>query len=271
MLAFEPPRFAEFSTLGGAIASGLSGPRRSYCGAARDFVLGCHIINGKGKILRFGGQVMKNVAGYDVSRLMVGAFGTLGVLLEVSLKVLPRPAASLTLVREYPAGQALQRMRELAGKSIAVDASCHLDGALYLRLSGSHEAVHAARRSLGGEVLQDDTAFWRRLRDHELPFFADAQPLWRLALPPATPLLPLEGIRLIEWGGAQRWLKTAEDAAAVRAAAALAGGHATLFRHGERSDVFHPLPAGLLALQRNLKRAFDPHGIFNPGRMYPEI
>lgn len=271
MLAFEPPRFAATSTLGGAIASGLSGPRRAYCGAARDFVLGCRIINGKGEILRFGGQVMKNVAGYDVSRLMVGAYGTLGVLLEVSLKVLPRSAASLTLMREYPAEQALQRLRELAGKPLPVDASCHLDGALYLRLSGSHEAVQAARRKLGGELLEDDASFWRRLRDLQLPFFAGAQPLWRLSVPAACPLPPPDGAWLIEWGGAERWLKTDADVAGVRDAAAQAGGHATLFRSGERNDTFHPLPAGLLALHRNLKRAFDPHGILNPGRLYPEF
>jgi glycolate oxidase FAD binding subunit len=271
MLAFEPPRFAADSTLGGAIASGLSGPRRACCGAARDFVLGCRIINGKGEILRFGGQVMKNVAGYDVSRLMVGAFGTLGVLLEVSLKVLPVAAASLTLVREYPADQALQRMRELAGKPVSVDAGCHVDGTLYLRLSGSHEAVQAARRKLGGELLDDDASFWRRLRDLQLPCFDGAQPLWRFSVPAASPLLPPEGAWLIEWGGAQRWLKTSVDAGAVRDAAARAGGHATLFRNGARNDIFHPLPAGLLALHRNLKRAFDPHGIFNPGRVYPDF
>jgi glycolate oxidase FAD binding subunit len=271
MLAFEPPRFAATSTLGGAIASGLSGPRRAYCGAARDFVLGCRIINGKGEILRFGGQVMKNVAGYDVSRLMVGAFGTLGVLLEVSLKVLPRPAASLTLVREYPAEQALQRMRELAGKPLPIDACCHLDGALCLRLSGSHEAVQAARRRLGGELLEDDASFWRRLRDMQLPFFAGAQPLWRFSVPAACPLSPPDGAWLIDWSGAQRWLKTDLDAGALRDAAEQAGGHATLFRNGGRNDIFHPLPAGLLALHRNLKRAFDPHGIFNPGKLYAEL
>ena len=271
MLAFEPPRFAETSTLGGVIASGLSGPRRAYCGAARDFMLGCRIINGKGEILRFGGQVMKNVAGYDVSRLMVGAYGTLGVLLEVSLKVLPKPAASLTLVREYAADQALQRMRELAGKPLPVDASCHLDGALYLRLSGSPEAVEAARCRLGGELLEDDAAFWRQLRDLQLPFFAGGQSLWRLSLPAACPLLSLNGSWLMEWGGAQRWLMTDVDVTAVREAAEQAGGHVTLFRGEGRVDTFHPLPAGLLALHRNLKLAFDPYGIFNPGRIYPEL
>ena len=269
MLAFEPPRFAETSTLGGAIASGLSGPRRAYVGAARDFMLGCRLINGKGDILHFGGQVMKNVAGYDVSRLMVGAYGTLGALLEISLKVLPRPTASLTLVREYPADQALQRMRELAGKPWPIDASCHLDSKLYLRLSGSSEAVETARRRLGGSLLQDGAEFWRRLRDLQLPFFAGELPLWRFSMPAAAPLLGVDGEGLIEWGGAQRWLRSELDPATLREKVAQAGGHATLYRGG--ANGFHPLPAPMLALHRNLKRAFDPHGILNPGKLYAEL
>lgn len=267
MLAFEPPRFAETSTLGGAIASGLSGPRRPYAGAARDFVLGSRIINGRGEALRFGGQVMKNVAGYDVSRLMVGAWGTLGVLLEVSLKVLPLPQASLTVVREYPLDQALLRMRELAGKPLPFDASCHLDGKLYLRLSGSEAAVEAARRKLGGDALENADTFWQQLRDRQLPFFAGPQPLWRLSLPPAHPPLHIDGSWLVEWGGAQRWLKTVINAEQVRLAGAQAGGHATLL-NGEDAPFFHPLPAGLLALHRSVKKAFDPHGIFNPGMLF---
>lgn len=259
MLAFEPPRFAETSTLGGAIASGLSGPRRPYAGAARDFVLGCCIINGHGEVLRFGGQVMKNVAGYDASRLMVGAWGTLGVLLDVSLKVLPQPQASLTVVREYPLDQALLRMRELAGKPLPLDASCHCDGKLYLRLSGSAAAVEAARRKLGGEVLEDAAVFWQKLRDRQLPFFDDTQTLWRLSLPAAYASLVTEGTWLIEWGGAQRWLKTQADAEQVRQLAERAGGHAT------QGNPFHALPDALLALHRKIKLAFDARGIFNPG------
>lgn len=270
MLAFEPPRFSERSTLGGAIASGLSGPRRAYAGAARDFVLGCRIINGKGEILRFGGQVMKNVAGYDVSRLMTGAYGTLGVLLEASLKVLPKPAASLTVVREYPIDQALRRMRELAGKPWPVDASCYLGGRLYLRLSGSPEAVETARRRIGGEALAGDDLFWRHLRDWALPFFHE-KPLWRLSVPAAVSMLPLAGEWLIEWGGAQRWLKTEADAEAIRKAAANAGGHATLIGDAAGEDVFQPLPTTLLTLHQHLKHAFDPDNILNPGRLYPEL
>lgn len=270
MLAFEPPRFSQQSSLGGAIASGLSGPRRAYAGAARDFMLGCRIISGKGEILRFGGQVMKNVAGYDVSRLMTGAYGTLGVLLEVSLKVLPKPAASLTMVREYPADQALRRMRELAGKPWPVDASCYLGGRLYLRLSGSPEAVETAKRRLGGEALADDGLFWLHLRDWALPFFHE-KPLWRLSVPAAVAMLPLAGEWLIEWGGAQRWLKTEADVATVRQVAADAGAHATLIRDAAGEDVFQLLPHALLTLHQRLKRAFDPGNILNPGRLYPEL
>lgn len=270
MLAFEPPRFSAESTLGGTVASGLSGPRRAYAGAARDFVLGCRLINGKGESLKFGGQVMKNVAGYDVSRLMTGAYGTLGVLLEVSLKVLPKPAASMTIVREYPVEQALRQMRELGGKPWPVDASCHLDGRLYLRLSGSVEAVETAKRRLGGEVLAGEEMFWQHLRDWQLPFFNEA-PFWRFAVPAATPMLPLHGTWLIEWGGAQRWLKTEADVVTVRKAATEVGGHATLMHSEAGKDVFHPLPPALLALHRQLKQAFDPNHILNPGRLYPEL
>ncbi len=266
MFAFEPPRFAADSTLGGAVASGLSGPRRAYAGAARDFVLGCRIVNGKGEILKFGGQVMKNVAGYDASRLMVGAYGTLGVLLDVSLKVLPQPQTSLTLVREYSTIQALQRMRELAGKPWPLDASCHLDGRLYLRLSGSTESVETARRRVGGETLAGGDLFWRDVRDLRLPFFDG--PVWRLALPAASSMPDLPGEWLVEWSGAQRWLKTDAAPEAVRAAAEQVGGHAFLLFGDGGVAPFHPLPPALLALHRRLKAAFDPAGILNCGRMY---
>ena len=266
MLAFEPPHFSDQATLGGAVASGLSGPRRAYCGAVRDFVLGCRVLDGHGKQLNFGGQVIKNVAGYDVSRLMAGAWGTLGVLLEVSLKVLPQPRASMTVVQSCTAGAALERMRELARLPLPLDASCHRDGRLYLRLSGSQNAVEAARRKLGGETLADSREFWCGLRDHALPFFS-GQPLWRLSLPPAVALLPLAGDWLLEWGGALRWLKTDAPVEQVRAAAEQAGGHAMLFRGGARHDFFHPLPAPLLALHQRLKQGFDPQGLFNPGLM----
>ena len=271
MLAFEPPRFSATSTLGGAVASGLSGPRRPYAGALRDFMLGCRIINGEGEILNFGGQVMKNVAGYDVTRLMVGAWGTLGVLLEVSLKVLPVPQASYSVVLDYTMEEALQKMRELAGKPVPIDASCYLDGHLYLRLSGSESALTALSRQLGGELLQQGKDFWRDLRDLNHPFFNGNMPLWRVSVSPGAPILPLDAACLMDWGGAQRWLRTDIAPEAMRAMVEKLGGHAMLVRGGNPLNTFHPLPAAMLALHRRVKQAFDPNGIFNRGRMYAEI
>ncbi len=270
MLAFEPPHFGAAATLGGTIAAGLSGPRRPYAGSARDFVLGVKLINGWGEVLGFGGEVMKNVAGYDVSRLMTGAMGTLGVLLEVSLKVLPLPEQELTLVQECSAQQALERTNAWAGRPLPISAACHVGGRLHLRLSGVAPTVRAAREHIGGEPLADGTGFWRGLREQELDFFADARPLWRLSVAPGAPQPTLEGDWLLDWGGAQRWLKSEAPAPDIRAAAERLGGHATLFR-GTGAAVFHPLPEALMQLHRNLKQAFDPAGIFNRGRLYPEL
>ncbi|MHB1351872.1 MAG: glycolate oxidase subunit GlcE, partial [Thiobacillus sp.] len=228
MLAFEPPRFGGAGTLGGSIAAGLSGPRRPYAGAARDFVLGLRLIDGTGQPLRFGGQVIKNVAGYDVSRLMVGALGTLGVVTEVSLKVLPRPASELTLQFELDEAAALRTMNQWAGLPLALSASSWHAGLLTLRLSGAAAAVRAAHAKLGGEAIEDVTAFWQRLRDHATPFF-DKRPLWRLATRPTAPPLGLDAPQWIEWGGAVRWLSTDLAAAALRRAAQAAGGQATRF------------------------------------------
>lgn len=273
MLGFEPPHFGGSATLGGTIACGLSGPRRPYAGAARDFVLGVRMLNGKGEVLRFGGEVMKNVAGYDVSRLMVGALGTLGVLLELSLKVLPRPALELTLVQECSSVQALERCTRWSGQPWPLSATAHLDGRLYIRLSGAANAVRAAAPKLGGEPMVAAASLWQDLREQIHPFFAGHEPpLWRISVPPATPPLGLVGEELWEWGGAQRWLRGELSAPAVRAAAMAAGGHATLFRGGDRqSPVFHPLFPMALELHRRLKQSFDPHGLFNPGRLYPEF
>ena len=270
MLPFEPPHLGATATVGGTIACGLSGPRRPYAGAARDFVLGVRVVTGKGEVLRFGGQVMKNVAGYDVSRLMAGALGTLGVLLEVSVKVLPAPASEVTVVLEQGPAEALGAMNRLAGQPLPLSAAGHWDGRLHLRLSGSPTAVEEARRRLGGEA--GPAGVWPDLREQCLPFFAGECPLWRVSVPPTAPPLDLPGEWILDWGGAQRWLRTDAEPQAVRVAAAGAGGHATLFRGGDRdADVFHPLGEGLAALHRRLKQAFDPRGILNPGRMYPGL
>lgn len=271
MLAFEPPHFGGGATLGGSIAAGLSGPRRPYAGAARDFVLGVHLIDGTGQALRFGGQVIKNVAGYDVSRLMVGALGTLGLIAEVSLKVLPKPAEEISLQFELDEAVAIRRMNEWAGQPLPLSATSWHAGLLTLRLSGAVSAVRAAQARLGGEKLADGAAFWRRLRDQDTPFF-DKRPLWRLALKPTTPPLNPGYAQWIEWGGAVRWLAAGPAPATPRTLASEAGGHATLFRGETPPDgAFAPLSPPIAALHRNLKRRFDPRGIFNRGRLYPDF
>lgn len=271
-LPFEPPAFGEAATIGGAVAAGLSGPRRPFAGAVRDAVLGVKLINGRGETLNFGGRVMKNVAGYDVSRLMAGSLGTLGVLLEVSLKVRPVPPRKLTLVHELDAPAALARMQEWEHMPLAITALCHDGERLYARVCGGDRSLEVTREAMGGEVLEEAPAFWGDLREQRLPFFASPGPLWRLSVPPAAALMDLPGEWLLEWGGALRWLKSDADPGVIRAAAAAAGGHATLFRgHDGSGEVFQPLPAPLLALHRNLKRALDPQSLFNPGRMYAEL
>ena len=271
-LAFEPPHFGEAATLGGTVACGLSGPRRPYAGAVRDFVLGCRIINGRGEILHFGGEVMKNVAGYDVSRLMCGAMGTLGLLLDISIKVLPRPATETTLVQECTAAAALARMNAWAGRPLPLSAAVYDGQQLRFRLSGAASAVKAARLHMGGDPEPDADRFWRDVREQRHGFFTDAESLWRLSVPPAAAPLDLSEKCLIDWGGAQRWLISSAHDELIRATASAAGGHATLFRGGARdAERFHPLPANLLALHRALKQTFDPSGIFNPGRLYANL
>lgn len=272
MLAFEPPLFGADATLGGVLSCGLSGPRRPYAGAARDFTLGCRMINGHGEVLRFGGQVMKNVAGYDVPRLMVGAYGTLGILLEASLKVLPRPAARITLAYECDAGAAIRRMSSLLSQPYPVDAASFHGALCRVRLSGSAEAVRHARAQLGGEAVPDGDAFWQALNEQQLSFFTTAPALYRVMVKPDTPPLPIEGKWLLDWGGAQRWLVTDQPLEVVRRQAAAAGGHATVFRGGNRDgEVFSPPAGALLRLMRRLKHSFDPQGIFNPGRLYADF
>ena len=276
-LPFEPPRLGPGATLGGTIACGLSGPARPYAGSARDFVLGTRVLTGRAEVLRFGGEVMKNVAGYDISRLMTGAMGTLGALLEVSLKVLPLAAATRTQALEMDQTEAIATMNAWAGRPLPVTATCWAQGRLLVRLSGAKTSVAQAAREVGGEPLEEADTFWRdQIREQRHPLFHGETPLWRLSLPPATPPLGLPGLdpetTLVEWGGAQRWAHANLDPTKVRDAAANLGGHATLFRGGTRSGaIFHPLPPALMRIHRNLKRAFDPQGLLNPGRLYPEL
>jgi glycolate oxidase FAD binding subunit len=270
MLAFEPPRFGTGNaTIGGTVAAGLSGPRRPYAGAVRDFVLGTRIVNGKGEDLSFGGRVIKNVAGYDVSRLMAGALGTLGAITEVSFKVLPRPAAEVTLGYQIDEAEATRRVNAWAGTPLPVTATAWLAGRLLVRLAGAESAVRAARARMGGEEATDLPDFWPALRDHRVAFFSGDEPLWRVSVPQTTAPLDLGATPLVEWGGGIRWVRGTLDAARIRSEASRAGGHATLFRGGDKSvGVFQPLAPAILKIHRRLKAAFDPAGIFNPGRMY---
>jgi glycolate oxidase FAD binding subunit len=268
MLAFEPPHFGEAATIGGAVASGLSGPRRPYVGALRDFVLGTRIVNGKGEDLSFGGRVIKNVAGYDVSRLMVGALGTLGVITEVSFKVLPRPPAEATLVLEMDQALAIAEANRWAGLPLPISATAWQDGKLRVRLSGAASAVGAAKAKIGGEEI-DAGNYWQELREQKLAFFSDSAPLWRLSLPQTAEPVATTGSQLVEWGGGVRWVSGEMDTLTLRSTAERLGGHATLFRGGDRSvGIFHPLKPALMKIHRRLKEAFDPAGILNPGRMY---
>ena len=271
MLAFEPPDFAGQASLGGAVASGLGGPRRPWGGAPRDLLLGVTLLDGQGRILRFGGEVMKNVAGYDLSRLMAGALGTLGALLELSIKVLPAPKVERSLVLTVARDRALQLMRDLARQPAPLSAACHLEDRLYIRLSGNASSVAAWEKQIGGDGGAGSD-FWRALRDHRLPFFDNPRPLWRLSLAPATPRLDCEHEVLTDWAGAQRWVYTRCAAAELRAEVAKSEGHAILFRHGnDEMSVFHPLDPVRARIHRGLKQRFDPAGILNPGRMYDEI
>ncbi len=274
-LPFEPPHFGAEATVGGAVAAGLSGPRRMAAGALRDYVLGTTLLTARGEVLRFGGQVMKNVAGYDVSRLLAGSLGVLGVIAEVSLKVLPLPAAEQTLALELGEAEAIRRCNQWGGQPLPISATLWEGDRLWVRLSGAAAAVNAAAARLGGERLEPDraAALWQSVREQTHDFFADAPVLWRLSLPPATPPLELAGRQLIEWGGALRWHVPVHDQAAAQALRELVnavGGSATLFRAGSRATVarFHPLDAAIKQIHLRLKQEFDPNRIFNPGRMY---
>ena len=280
-LPFEPPRFAAGGTVGGMVAAGLAGPARVSVGNVRDYVLGASLLNGRGEVLSFGGQVMKNVAGYDVSRVLAGSMGIFGVICEVSLKVLPVAPCTVTCRIEADQASAIRRLNEWGGQPLPLNASAWWDGMLVLRLSGATAAVKSAFERLGGELIAPAAAdpFWAGLRDHQDEFFIGAARaveggagLWRLSVPPTTPPLKLSGEQLLEWGGAQRWICTSAPAAALREAAAAAGGHAVLFRSRDKSvGAFAPIQGPLLRIHRELKEAFDPDGVFNRGRLLKDL
>jgi len=298
-LAFEPPRFAfgtdaaqgpgtSLATLGGVVASGLSGPGRVSSGAVRDHVLGCTLMNGRADVMRFGGAVMKNVAGFDLSRLMAGSMGTLGLLLDVTLKVMPQPVVSATMRFEMPQAEALAQVNQWAAQPLPLDASAWWDGLLVLRLRGARAAVASAVQRLyrerRGELLAPPVAdaFWQGLRDQSDEFFQRARQavaqaggqgvaLWRLSVPPTTAPLEVHGEQLIEWFGGQRWVCTPAPAAAVHALAARVGGHAQAVCAAQPVPLVDgaALSPVLLRLHQQVQRAFDPQGVFATGRLLP--
>lgn len=269
MLASEPPHFSQgenLATLGGTIACGFSGSRRPFAGSLRDHVLGVNILNGEGELLRFGGQVMKNVAGFDVSRLMVGARGTLGALLEISVKVMPKPEFEQTLLFECPSADAVKRMSDFVHRSLPLSALAWLEGYLWVRLEGTETAVNTAFAHIGGEIAEHGANFWLSLREQTHPFFRRHQPLWRLSVPPAAALAIPENEVFIDWQGGLRWWRTDRSAESIQTMASKSGGYAYLFR--DAAPVIGDLPPiGLLALHQRLKKSFDPDGLFNPGLM----
>jgi glycolate oxidase FAD binding subunit len=279
MLPFEPPHFGPDATFGGCIAAGISGPRRANAGAVRDFVLGASVMTGRGDILKFGGEVMKNVAGYDVARLMAGSLGCLGLLMDISVKVLPRPVASVTLRFDVSLSDAIRNLNEWGGKALPISASAWQDGILTIRLEGAVSGVRSACAQLGGVPMDEPAAefFWRSIKEQTSQFFdgrSSQATLWRISVPSTTEAsaLPEYQRQLIEWGGSQRWLLSEDGDISVRKAAVRAYGHATQFRNPTPgSSVFTAISAPLMDIHKRLKAAFDPAGVFNPGRMFAEM
>ncbi|WP_323751725.1 glycolate oxidase subunit GlcE [Marinobacter sp.] len=269
-LHFEPPRFGESSTIGGILACNLSGPARPWAGSVRDQVLGIRLLNGKGEHLRFGGQVMKNVAGYDVSRLQAGAMGTLGVMTELSLKVMPKPAATITLVRDMAMGEAVNYMNRRAGEPKPITGACWVDGKVYVRLAGARSAVEATAEKWQGSVLDDGEQFWQQIQDQKHRFFADTDaPLWRYSVGSSANLPVLDGHWMVDWAGSQRWYRGEAELEDLESIAGAAGGQVSLYRGGDRTgEVMHSQPEALKVIQRRVKQSFDPDGLFNPGRLY---
>lgn len=269
---FEPPSYAKTATVGGMVASGFSGPRRAFSGAVRDAVLGVKLLNGKGEILEFGGQVIKNVAGYDVSRLVTGSFGTLGVILEVSLKVVPRPICELSYELPCSPQSRLSELLRLKNTASNLSGLAATRDTISYRLAGSEESVRKTAAQLGGDELLGDGEFWRTLKDQTSDFFNDETPLWRVSVAPACPEIDLGGDYIADWGGALRWVKSHLDAEQIQARVSLAGGNAQLFRAPEKNTMTLPqLPSGIVQLHQRIKASFDPSSVFNPGYLVQEL
>lgn len=269
MFAFEPPAFGEDATIGGMVASGLAGPRRAFAGGIRDFVLGVKMIDGRGNVLQFGGRVIKNVAGFDLSRLMVGSLGTLGIILEVSIRVVPEFETELTLSFDHARlDQHIQWVNELGASPFPMSASLWLQQQSLLRLSGSEQGVSAAAAKLGGNAVDFD---WQALTEQTHEFFQQDAPITRVSLPPTCRDVMRNDDQLVEWGGAQRWLRGEVDIAQLRSKLEPHSATACAFRGHRDVPVFHPLKPEILKLQRGLKSTFDPARIFNAGRIYPAL
>jgi glycolate dehydrogenase FAD-binding subunit len=272
MLAFEPPEVNEKTTMGGVVATGLSGPRRPYAGSVRDFVLGIRCVNGLARELSFGGQVIKNVAGYDLSRLMTGAFGTLGVITEITLKVLPIPEFELSGFKEVPLQEVLDVMHEISSRAVPVSACCYDGKKMFIRFSGNEKVVKKSLKAGSFEEYKEGKKFWSELRDYNLPIFHSDKPIWRLSVPSTSNVNLENDDYLIDWGGAQYWFASDRITNEIFTMAEELGGSAQLFRSGDHNgDVFQPLADGLFKLQQELKQAFDPHRILNREKMYMNL
>ena len=276
MLAFEPPHFGDAATVGGMVAAGLAGPRRLAqsvgTGAVRDSVLGVRLIDGRGEVLAFGGRVVKNVAGYDVSRVLAGSLGTLGLLLEISLKVVPRPVCEATLVYRCSQATALTCMQDWMRQPLPVSATAYAEGLLQVRLSGGEAAVAEALQVLPGDRVPVTAAVDHWMAVRELAFArTTAAALWRLGLPASVPPLALPGTELVEWNGQRRWLVTDAPARVIRARVRALGGHATRFRGGDPTVAPFPASSPVVAqLDARVRAAFDPQQILNPGRWHAD-
>jgi glycolate oxidase FAD binding subunit len=269
VLAGEPPEFDGKATVGGTLACNLSGPSRPWSGSIRDHVLGVRIINGKAQHLRFGGQVMKNVAGYDVSRLMAGAMGTLGILTEVTLKVMPRPEATITVRRPLGAADSLGAMNEICRAPLPVTGACWYRGEMRVRLAGLASVIGPAAERIEGSRADEDDTFWPRLREMDLPFFATARDLWCISLRSTHEHFEQDEDWLIDWRGARRWLAASRDRDALHARVRDAGAELWQLRGAANgADVFPERGAAYRNMLLRLKQALDPGGIFNPGRLY---
>jgi len=270
MLGFEPLHLGDKATIGGVLASGLAGPRRAYAGGVREYILGVKMLSGRGEILNFGGRVIKNVAGFDVSRLMVGAQGTLGIILEASIRVIPSFEAELSLVFEHGSAEShIQWINQLGSKPLPLSASSWYQGRSTIRLSGSRQGVDSAAARLGGTR---ETGVWEQLREQRHDFFTTSEKLFRLSLPQTSGDLFSGQPQLIEWGGAQRWLGGEYNLEQLRQTLESIGGTVCAYRGvNPEAQVFHPLNSSILELHRSLKSSFDPGGIFNPGRLYREL